>query len=132
MGIKKVLKKVAKIGLPVGAAILAAKGLGNRSKKNWITKNNADVMNKRFAGKSHLDRFVEDKLTGDGKGMESVYKPKHFKKPEKKSWLPDWLPKWKWDGSGIGFRSKGGSVKSYSGGGAINTKLNGKVKFRTY
>ena len=72
MGIKKVLKKVAKIGLPVGAAILAAKGLGNRSKKNWITKNNADVMNKRFAGKPHLDRFVEDKLTGDGRGMEEV------------------------------------------------------------
>ena len=53
------------------------------------------------------------------------------KKPEKKSkW--DWLPKWKWDGSGIGFRSKGGSAKGYSGGGAINTRLNGKVKFRTY
>ena len=43
MGLKKVLKKVAKIGLPVGAAILAAKGLGNRSKKNWITKNNEKV-----------------------------------------------------------------------------------------
>ncbi len=43
MGIKKVLKKVAKIGLPVGAAILAAKALGNRSKKNWITKNNEKV-----------------------------------------------------------------------------------------
>jgi len=125
----KKLKKAILAGL---TAYAGAKMLGEKQKSDWIKKNNADVMNKRFAGKSHLDRFVEDKLTGDGKGMESVYKPKHFKKPEKKSWLPDWLPKWKWDGSGIGFRSKGGSAKGYSGGGAINTRLNGKVKFRTY
>ena len=48
MGLKKVLKKVARIGLPVGAAILAAKGLGNRSKKNWITKNNEKVRANRI------------------------------------------------------------------------------------
>ncbi len=126
---KKKLKKAILAGL---TAYAGAKMLGEKQKSDWIKKNNADVMNKRFAGKPHLDRFLDDPLTGDGKGMESVYKPKHFKKPEKKSWLPDWLPKWKWDGSGIGFRSKGGSAKGYSGGGAINTRLNGKVKFRTY
>ena len=126
---KKKLRQAILAGL---TAYAGSKMLGEKQKADWIKKNNADVMNKRFAGKPHLDRFVEDKLTGDGKGMESVYKPKHFKKPEKKSWLPDWLPKWKWDGSGIGFRSKGGSAKGYSGGGAINTRLNGKVKFRTY
>jgi hypothetical protein len=125
----KKLKKAILAGL---TAYAGAKMLGEKQKSDWITKNNAAVMSKR-EGKPHLDRFLDDPLTGDGKGMESVYKPKHFKKkPEKKSWLPDWLPKWKWDGSGIGFRSKGGSAKSYSGGGAINTRLNGKVKFRTY
>jgi len=125
---KKKLKKAILAGL---TAYAGAKMLGEKQKSDWITKNNAAVMSKR-EGKPHLDRFLDDPLTGDGKGMESVYKPKHFKKPEKKSWLPDWLPKWKWDGSGIGFRSKGGSAKGYSGGGAINTRLNGKVKFRTY
>jgi len=124
----KKLKKAILAGL---TAYAGAKMLGEKQKSDWITKNNAAVMSKR-EGKPHLDRFLDDPLTGDGKGMESVYKPKHFKKPEKKSWLPDWLPKWKWDGSGIGFRSKGGSAKGYSGGGAINTRLNGKVKFRTY
>ncbi len=124
---KKKLKKAILAGL---TAYAGAKMLGEKQKSDWITKNNAAVMSKR-EGKPHLDRFLDDPLTGDGKGMESVYKPKHFKKPEKKSkW--DWFPKWKWDGSGIGFRSKGGSAKSYSGGGAINTRLNGKVKFRTY
>ncbi len=122
---KKKLKKAILAGL---TAYAGAKMLGEKQKSDWITKNNAAVMSKR-EGKPHLDRFLDDPLTGDGKGMESVYKPKHFKKPEKKSWLPDWL---KWDGSGIGFRSKGGSAKGYSGGGAINTRLNGKVKFRTY
>ena len=125
----KKLKKAILAGL---TAYAGAKMLGEKQKSDWIKKNNADVMNKRFAGKSHLDRFVEDPLTGDGKGMEDVYKPKHFKPSKvkgekKKGWFSEL-----WDGSGIGFRSKGGSVKSYSGGGAINTRLNGKVKFRTY
>jgi hypothetical protein len=125
----KKLKKAILAGL---TAYAGAKMLGEKQKSDWIKKNNADVMNKRFAGKPHLDRFVEDKLTGDGKGMEGVYKPKHFKPSKvpgekKKGWFSKF-----WDGSGIGFRSKGGSVKSYSGGGAINTRLNGKVKFRTY
>ncbi len=124
----KKLKKAILAGL---TAYAGAKMLGEKQKSDWIKKNNADVMNKRFAGKPHLDRFVEDPLTGDGKGMEDVYKPKHFKPSKvpgekKKGWF-SW-----WDGSGIGFRSKGGSVKSYRGGGAIHTKLNGKVKFRTY
>ena len=124
----KKLKKAILAGL---TAYAGAKMLGEKQKSDWIKKNNADVMNKRFAGKPNLDRFVEDPLTGDGKGMEDVYKPKHFKPSKvpgekKKGWF-SW-----WDGSGIGFRSKGGSVKSYSGGGAINTRLNGKVKFRTY
>ena len=126
---KKKLRQAILAGL---TAYAGSKMLGEKQKSDWIKKNNADVMNKRFAGKPHLDRFVEDKLTGDGKGMEGVYKPKHFKPSKvpgekKKGWFSQL-----WDGSGIGFRSKGGSVKSYSGGGAINTRLNGKVKFRTY
>ena len=114
----KKLKKAILAGL---TAYAGAKMLGEKQKSDWIKKNNADVMNKRFAGKPHLDRFLDDPLTGDGKGMESVYKPKHFKKPKvKEPWYKFW--------------NKGGSVgaKSYSGGGAINTRLNGKVKFRTY
>ena len=120
---KKKLKKAILAGL---TAYAGAKMLGEKQKSDWIKKNNADVMNKRFAGKPHLDRFVEDPLTGDGKGMESVYKPKHFK-PSKVKGITEKEPWYK-------FWNKGGSVgaKSYSGGGAINTRLNGKVKFRTY
>ena len=114
---KKKLKKAILAGL---TAYAGAKMLGEKQKSDWITKNNAAVMSKR-EGKPHLDRFLDDPLTGDGKGMESVYKPKHYKKPKvKEPWYKFW--------------NKGGSVgaKSYSGGGAINTRLNGKVKFRTY
>ena len=78
---KKKLKKAILAGL---TAYAGAKILGEKQKSDWITKNNAAVMSKR-EGKPHLDRFLDDPLTGDGKGMESVYKPKHFKKPEKKS-----------------------------------------------
>jgi hypothetical protein len=126
---KKKLKKAILAGL---TAYAGAKMLGEKQKSDWITKNNAAVMSKR-EGKPHLDRFLDDPLTGDGKGMESVYKPKHFKKPEKKSkwdWLPDFF-KWN-DNPAVKGSSKGGSAKGYSGGGAINTRLNGKVKFRTY
>ncbi len=115
----KKLKKAILAGL---TAYAASKALSGKGEGDW----RKDL--KHTYGKKPI---IQDPLTGDGKGMESVYKPKHFKKPEKKSkW--DWFPKWKWDGSGIGFRSKGGSAKGYSGGGAINTRLNGKVKFRTY
>ena len=126
---KKKLKKAILAGL---TAYAGAKMLGEKQKSDWIKKNNIEQMNKRFAGKPHLDRYVDDPDTGDGKGMEGVYKPKHFKPSKvkgekKKGWFSGL-----WDGSGIGFRSKGGSAKGYSGGGAINTRLNGKVKFRTY
>jgi len=72
MGLKKVLKKVAKIGLPVGAAILAAKGLGNRSKKNWITKNNEKVRANRIGKIAEGVGPTYDHVTGDGIGMEEV------------------------------------------------------------
>ena len=72
MGIKKVLKKVAKIGLPVGAAILAAKGLGNRSKKNWITKNNEKVRGNWIGKIAEGVGPVYKHVTGDGRGMEEV------------------------------------------------------------
>ena len=39
----KLLKNIIKAGLGVGGAYLGAKALGNRSKKNWITKNNKKV-----------------------------------------------------------------------------------------
>ena len=72
MGLKKVLKKVARIGLPVGAAILAAKGLGNRSKKNWITKNNEKVRANRIGKIAEGVGPTYDHVTGDGIGMEEV------------------------------------------------------------
>ena len=72
MGLKKVLKKVARIGLPVGAAILAAKGLGNRSKKNWITKNNEKVRANRIGKIAEGVGRTYDHVTGDGIGMEEV------------------------------------------------------------
>ena len=120
---KKKLKQAILAGL---TAYAGSKMLGEKQKADWIKKNNADVMNKRFAGKPHLDRFVDDPDTGDGKVMEKVYKPKHFK-PSKVKGITEKEPWYK-------FWNKGGSVgaKSYSGGGAINTRLNGKVKFRTY
>ena len=133
---KKKLRQAILAGL---TAYAGSKMLGEKQKSDWIKKNNADVMNKRFAGKPHLDRFVDDPDTGDGKVMEGVYKPKHFKpskvpgeKKSKSKW--DWVPDFfKWDDNpAVKGQSKGGSVKSYRGGGAINTKLNGKVKFRTY
>ena len=40
---KKLLKNIIKAGLGVGGAYLGGKFLGNRSKKNWITKNNKKV-----------------------------------------------------------------------------------------
>ena len=128
---KKKLKQAILAGL---TAYAGSKMLAEKQKSDWIKKNNEYQFNKRFEGKPHLPRYVDDPDTGDGKGMEKVQKPKHFnpskvpgeKKEKKKGWF-SW-----WDGSGIGFRSKGGSAKSYSGGGAINTRLNGKVKFRTY
>ena len=67
MGIKKVLKKVAKIGLPVGAAILAAKGLGNRSKKNWITKNNEKVRANRIGKIAEGVGRTYDHVGGDAR-----------------------------------------------------------------
>jgi len=67
MGIKKVLKKVAKIGLPVGAAILAAKGLGNRSKKNWITKNNEKVRANRIGKIAEGVGQTYDHVGGDAR-----------------------------------------------------------------
>ena len=69
---KKILKKVAKIGLPVGAAILAAKGLGNRSKKNWITKNNEKVRGDWIGKIAEGVGPVYEHVTGDGRGMEEV------------------------------------------------------------
>ena len=46
--VKKLLKNIIKAGLGVGGAYLGAKALGNRSKKNWITKNNAKVRANRI------------------------------------------------------------------------------------
>ncbi len=129
---KKKLKKAILAGL---TAYAGAKMLGEKQKSDWITKNNAAVMSKR-EGKPHLDRFLDDPLTGDGKGMESVYKPKHFKKPDVLGGARGRDPTWweRWFHGGRTQKKAGGSVgaKSYSGGGAINTRLNGKVKFRTY
>ena len=45
---KKLLKNIIKAGLGVGGAYLGGKFLGNRSKKNWITKNNAKVRANRI------------------------------------------------------------------------------------
>ena len=46
--VKKLLKNIIKAGLGVGGAYLGAKALGNRSKKNWIKKNNAKVRANRI------------------------------------------------------------------------------------
>ena len=46
--VKKLLKNIIKAGLGVGGAYLGAKALGNRSKKNWITKNNEKVRANRI------------------------------------------------------------------------------------
>ena len=121
----KKLKKAILAGLTAYAASKALSGKGDWRK---------DL--KHTYGKKPI---IQDALTGDGKGMEGVYKPKHFKpskvpgeKKSKSKW--DWVPDFfKWDDNpAVKGQSKGGSVKSYSGGGAINTRLNGKVKFRTY
>ena len=144
----KKLKKAILAGL---TAYAGSKMLGEKQKSDWIKKHNAEVRANRLGkiaegtggpvykhvtgdGKVMEDAYkpkVYEHVTGDGKVMEDAHKPKHFKPSKvpgekKKGWF-SW-----WDGSGIGFRSKGGSVKSYRGGGAIHTKLNGKVKFRTY
>ena len=125
----KKLKKAILAGL---TAYAGSKMLGEKQKSDWIKKHNAEVRANRIGKIAEgTGGPVYEHVTGDGKVMEGVYKPKHFKPSKvpgekKKGWF-SW-----WDGSGIGFRSKGGSVKSYRGGGAINTKLNGKVKFRTY
>jgi len=126
---KKKLKQAILAGL---TAYAGSKMLGEKQKSDWIKKNNTEQMNKRFAGKPHLDRYVDDPDTGDGKGMEKVHKPKHFKPSKvpgekKKGWFSWWN-----DNPPVKGQSKGGSVKSYRGGGAIHTRLNGKVKFRTY
>lgn len=108
----KKLKKAILAGLTAYAASKALSGKGDWRK---------DL--KHTYGKKPI---IQDALTGDGKGMEGVYKPKHFK-PSKVKGITEKEPWYK-------FWNKGGSVgaKSYSGGGAINTRLNGKVKFRTY
>ena len=128
---KKKLKQAILAGL---TAYAGSKMLGEKQKSDWIKKHNAKVRANRIGKIAEgTGGPVYEHVTGDGKVMESVYKPKHFKKPEKKSkwdWLPDFF-KWN-DNPAVKGQSKGGSAKGYSGGGAINTRLNGKVKFRTY
>jgi len=108
----KKLKKAILAGLTAYAASKALSG-----KEDW----RKDL--KHTYGKKPI---IQDTMTGDGKVMESVHKAKHFK-PSKVKGITEKEPWYK-------FWNKGGSVgaKSYSGGGAINTRLNGKVKFRTY
>jgi len=109
---KKKLRQAILAGLTAYAASKALSGKGDWRK---------DL--KHTYGKKPI---IQEALTRDGKGMEGVYKPIHFK-PSKVKGITEKEPWYK-------FWNKGGSVgaKSYSGGGAINTRLNGKVKFRTY
>jgi len=120
----KKLKKAILAGL---TAYAASKALSGKGEGDW----RKDL--KHTYGKKPI---IQDPLTGDGKGMESVYKPKHFKKPDVLGGARGRDPTWweRWFHGGRTQKKAGGSVgaKSYSGGGAINTRLNGKVKFRTY
>ena len=67
MGLKKTLKKVAKGAALVGAAYLGAKGLGNRSKKNWITKNNEKVRANRIGKIAEGVGRTYDHVGGDAR-----------------------------------------------------------------
>ena len=134
---KKKLRQAILAGL---TAYAGSKMLGEKQKSDWIKKHNAEVRANRIGKIAEgTGGPVYEHVTGDGKVMEGVYKPKHFKpskvpgeKKSKSKW--DWVPDFfKWDDNpAVKGQSKGGSAKSYSGGGAINTRLNGKVKFRTY
>ena len=68
----KLLKNIIKAGLGVGGAYLGGKFLGNRSKKNWITKNNAKVRANRIGKIAEGVGRTYDHVTGDGRGMEEV------------------------------------------------------------
>ena len=70
--IKKILKKAGKGAALVGAAYLGAKGLGNRSKKNWITKNNEKVRANMIGKIAEGVGRQYEHVTGDGRGMEEV------------------------------------------------------------
>ena len=114
----KKLKKAILAGLTAYAASKALSGKGDWRKDLKHTYGKKPIIGKKS--------IIQDALTGDGKVMESVHKAKHFK-PSKVKEITEKEPWYK-------FWNKGGSVgaKSYSGGGAINTRLNGKLKFRTY
>ena len=70
--VKKLIKNIIKAGLGVGGAYLGGKFLGNRSKKNWITKNNAKVRANRIGKIAEGVGPTYDHVTGDGIGMEEV------------------------------------------------------------
>ena len=65
--IKKILKKAGKGAALVGAAYLGAKGLGNRSKKNWITKNNEKVRANRIGKIAEGVGQTYDHVGGDAR-----------------------------------------------------------------
>ena len=68
----KLLKNIIKAGLGVGGAYLGAKALGNRSKKNWIKKNNEKVRSNWIGKIAEGVGPVYKHVTGDGRGMEEV------------------------------------------------------------
>ena len=70
--VKKLIKNIIKAGLGVGGAYLGAKALGNRSKKNWIKKNNEKVRSNWIGKIAEGVGPVYKHVTGDGRGMEEV------------------------------------------------------------
>ena len=70
--VKKLLKNIIKAGLGVGGTYLGAKALGNRSKKNWIKKNNEKVRANMIGKIAEGVGRTYDHVTGDGIGMEEV------------------------------------------------------------
>ena len=70
--VKKLIKNIIKAGLGVGGAYLGAKALGNRSKKNWITKNNKKVRANMIGKIAEGVGPTYEHVTGDGRGMEEV------------------------------------------------------------
>ena len=73
MGLKKLLKKVGKVALPVGAALLAAKLGGKKSKtaKNVLTGRDLNLRGKLASAMP--DHLTPD--TGSGRDSSKYYHP---------------------------------------------------------
>ena len=70
--VKKLIKNIIKAGLGVGGAYLGAKALGNRSKKNWITKNNAKVRANRIGKIAEGVGPTYDHVGGDARAATEI------------------------------------------------------------